>query len=129
VLGWFESARRRRATWLRIAALLVALFGLAAQQRVVRAEPVVAASASRIGVAHAPRVESNALCVASSCRVAPTPRFAGVPVLAWFTRDPRVVTLRLLSARAERSQRALASTHFHAKRRIPRMNSEEPPGG
>jgi len=121
------SAVARRAHWLRLFALMVSLLGLAAQQRVLT--PVVRPSSSvvRLVAERTQSIESHAVRADPAARVAAAPTFArvplfSVPLVTW----PRVVRDSFFSA-PRRSGALAAFSHFHSKRRIPRMNSEEPP--
>ncbi|HTA92599.1 MAG TPA: hypothetical protein VK745_23635 [Polyangiaceae bacterium] len=116
-----------RSLALRVCALFVALLTLSAQQRVIEIAPLVAASESRIVPERSPRVESAALRVEAPLRVARAPLLTRLPLAATFFTASRSPLAYGVSPRAERAQRARVTTHFHAKRRIPRMNSEEPP--
>jgi hypothetical protein len=122
--------RRRvapRSALLRLCALLVALLALGAQQRVVRAVHWVPLAATQVVSERSEKVESNALRVESPERVAPAPRSGRVPVDTSLATALRACQAHATSTRAVGVRRAQRTTHFHAKRRIPRMNSEEPP--
>jgi hypothetical protein len=106
---------------------MIVLLGLGAQQRVLR--PVVRPSApvARLSAERAHSIETQAVRAEPALRVEAVPVFARVPcfpepIAAW----PRLAVPA--SATASSGVRACAVlSHFHSKRRIPRMNSEEPP--
>ena len=75
---------------------------------------------------HPKTLESKAVCAPSSVRVAPAPFLERLKVVA-FGVAPRG-NVRWLASSALAVQGAQVLTHFHAQRRIPRMNTEEPPG-
>jgi hypothetical protein len=109
-------------------ALVATLLALLAQQRFVESAPLVAASEARVVAGHAPRVESHALRVEATVRVARAPLLTRLPLSAtFFCTASRIPSERGLFARAQCVERAQVATHFHAKRRVPRMNTEEPP--
>jgi hypothetical protein len=114
---------------VRLFALLVALLVVAMQPRALAQSAPLGSSVPRIAE-HAEHIDSNALRVDSAVCVTATPALARAPSLpgafgrlqAWRWPSERVDIAPLLA-----SQRAQSVTHFHSKRRIPRMNSEEPP--
>jgi hypothetical protein len=114
---------------VRLFALLVGVLALGAQQRVVRAVHIVPVSASHVVSERPETIESKALRAESSLRVAPAPVLERVPVALLSMRASRLPSTRRLVTRSASVERAQLVTHFHAKRRIPRMNSEEPPRG
>ncbi len=121
-------SRATRTALSRLFALFVLVLTLFAQQRVARAAHLSALGVSSSVSERAERIESAALHVVVAVRVARAPFLARLPIappLAAGFRAP--VWQRLLHVRAAREERARLCTHFHAKRRIPRMNSEEPP--
>jgi len=122
-----QRAVVRRAHWLRLFALVIALLGLGAQQRVLR--PVVRPSApvARLSVERVQGIETHAVRAEPALRVAPAPVFARVPPFAEpFVAWPRLaIQLHAAPSSAERARAPIS--YFHSKRRIPRMNSEEPP--
>jgi hypothetical protein len=119
---------RPRFALRRLFALVAALLALMAQQRFVQSAPLVPAPEARAVAGHAPRIESHALRVEASLRVARAPLLTRLPLSTILFRTTAwVPSERGLFARAERVERAQVVTHFHSKRRIPRMNTEEPP--
>jgi hypothetical protein len=114
---------------VRLFALLVAVLALSAQQRVVKSIRLAPAAATSVVTERPESIERNAVRASSSVRVAPPPFLERLPVLPVATTGSRAPRERLLIARAVGGERAQLVTHFHAKRRIPRMNSEEPPRG
>jgi len=122
-----RSAVVRRARWLRLFALLLTLLGLAAQQRVLT--PVVRPSDSvaRLVAERIQSIETHAVRAEPALRVAAAPVFARVPplsegIVAWSRASVQPCLAPPCAERATAS-----NTHFHSKRRIPRMNSDEPP--
>jgi hypothetical protein len=111
---------------VQVFALLVAVLALCAQQRVLRAVRL-APSATRVVCERPKAIESNPLRAESPQRVAQAPLLARLPISAAPTVGLRVPRVRLAVTPSARVQRAQRITHFHSKRRIPRMNSEEPP--
>ena len=112
----------------RLLAVFVVLLALLAQQRtllpVVR-QPVAVV---RLVAERCEHVQSNALRGDVTLRVAPSPALPrpldpAAPVPSSISR-PRA---RPEPALAASLQPAEVPRHFHSKRRIPRMNSEEPP--
>jgi hypothetical protein len=119
---------RPRFALRRLVAIVAALLALMAQQRVVESAPLVAAPEARVVALHAPRAESHALRVEASVRVARAPLLTRLPLSeAFLFATSCVPSERGLFARAACVEPAQVVTHFHAKRRIPRMNTEEPP--
>ena len=116
-----------RSALLRLFALLVAVFALNAQQRVVRSVRLAPATSLRVVAERPETIESNALRAPPSVRVAPAPVLERLPVVPFAVAAAHAPSARLLITRAAGTERAQLVTHFHAKRRIPRMNSEEPP--
>jgi len=117
----------RRAHWLRLFALLIVLLGLGAQQRVLR--PLVRPSdaVARLSAERVHGIETQAVRAEPALRFDAAPIFARVP---WSFEPTVAFPRRAVQASAAPSSgaRARASiSHFHSKRRIPRMNSEEPP--
>jgi hypothetical protein len=117
-----------RASWLRAFVLLLTLLGTVAQQRVLT--PVVRPSASvaRLVAERVQSIETHAVRAEPSLRVAPAPVFARLP--SSFT-EPFVAWpsffVRAFSASPPTGPECASIGHFHGQRRIPRMNSEEPP--
>jgi hypothetical protein len=111
---------------VQLFALLVALLALCAQQRVVRTVRL-APNPTRIVGERPETIEGNALRAESPPRVAPASVLARLPVFSPPIAGLHVPSARSAATRAACVQRAQRVTHFHAKRRIPRMNSEEPP--
>ena len=125
-----RSTRRRaglRALSLRFLALLVTLLALGAQQRGLRAEHAVSDAALRVPPQRPETLESKALCAPSSVRVAPAPFLERLKVVALGVAPVQRANARWLISRALAAQGPQVLTHFHALRRIPRMNTEEPP--
>ena len=117
----------RKAHWLRLFALVVTLLGLAAQQRVLTPAVRPSSSVVRLVAERVQSVETHALRVEPAVRVAAVPVFARVP---WFSEPvfawPRFGILAC-PAPPSAEKPCASRSHFHSKRRIPRMNSEEPP--
>ena len=116
---------------MRLFAILLAVLALGAQQRVVNTVRLVPVTATRAVAerSKAETIESNAVRAVSVARVARAPLLTRLPVAPAPVGSSRSPGVRLLISRAAFVQRAQLVTHFHAKRRIPRMNSEEPPRG
>ncbi|MEI9939523.1 MAG: hypothetical protein WDO69_20070 [Pseudomonadota bacterium] len=117
----------RRAHWRRLFALLIALLGLTAQQRVLTPAARPSASVVRLVAERVQSIETHAVRAEPALRVAPAPIFDRVPqfpdaIVAFARRAPRAC---LAPPSTDRSRASVS--HFHSKRRIPRMNSEEPP--
>jgi len=117
----------RRAHWLRVFALLIALLGLSAQQRVLSPTVRPSAPVARLVAERVQSIETHAVPAQSALRVVQAPVFARVP---WFS--PPTFNWPQLGVRARPTQPSAdpsyaSLSHFHSKRRIPRMNSEEPP--
>ncbi|HEX3851064.1 MAG TPA: hypothetical protein VHW01_08865 [Polyangiaceae bacterium] len=108
--------------------LFLALLVVLLQPRAFAASTVqLGASVTRVVAAHSQRVETDALRASAAVRVAPPQTFFRAPCLPtdWLPRlSPRA---RVAVARVRASQVRQAVSHFHSKRRIPRMNSDEPP--
>jgi hypothetical protein len=124
-----STARRAglRALSLRCFALLVTLLALGAQQRGLRAEHAVAHAALRVVPERPETLESKALCAPASVRVAPAPFLERVKVVTFGVALVQRANARWLVSSTRALQGAQVLTHFHAQRRIPRMNTEEPP--
>jgi hypothetical protein len=116
-----------RAFSLRFLALLVTLLALGAQQRELRAQRVVSDAALRVLRERPETLESKALRATPSVRVAPAPFLERLKVVALGVPPVQRANARWLVSRALTVQGAQVLTHFHALRRIPRMNTEEPP--
>jgi len=116
-----------RAISLRFLALLVTLLALGAQQRSLRAERAVSDAALRVLPERPETLESKALCAPSPVRVAPAPFLERLKVVALGVAPVHRANARWLVSRALALRGAQVLTHFHAQRRIPRMNTEEPP--
>ena len=117
----------RRALGLRLFALLITLLGLAAQQRVLTPAARPSASVVRLVAERVQSIETHAVRAEPALRVAVAPIFARVPcvsVCAVVWPRPGVQPCPALST-ADQCRASIS--HFHSKRRIPRMNSEEPP--
>jgi hypothetical protein len=117
----------RRSALLRLFALLVAVLALNAQQRVVKAVHLLSATTIRAVAERPETVESDALRAEPSLRIARAPFLTRLPVATNAVLVFGSAGESSLLVRAARGQRVELVTHFHAKRRIPRMNSEEPP--
>ena len=112
---------------MRFLALLVSLLALVAQPRVVAPVPISQAPVVRLVAERAQHIESAVLRAEVAVRVAAAPVF---PRLPWFCTDAlrwRSPSVRFSFEPDGAGQLRLGVTHFHSKRRIPRMNSEEPP--
>jgi len=119
-----------RAYGLRLFALLIALLGVLAQQRVLSPAARPSSSVVRLMAERVQSIETHAVRAEPALRVPAAPIFARVPWFpepAAFWRPLGVEGCRapLLAARAARAYTSIS--HFHGQRRIPRMNSEEPP--
>ena len=117
----------RRTHWLRLFALLIALLGLSAQQRVLTPTVRPSAPVARLVVERVQSIETHAVPAQSALRVAAAPVFARVP---WFSEpsfDWPQSGVRAGPALLPADPSYVSLSHFHSKRRIPRMNSEEPP--
>src|SRR5450755_2906962 len=118
----------RRSPGARGIALLLALLVILLQPRAFAASAVqLGASVSRVVTAHSQRVESNALRVRAAVRVAPAQAFFRAPCLPVQLSPRAWPCARAAAPRVQASQVRQAVSHFHSKRRIPRMNSDEPP--
>lgn len=121
-------SRTARTALSRLFALFVLTLTLFAQQRVARAAHLAELAVSSGASERAERIESNALHVEVAVRVARAPFLARLPIVPPLLSGFRAPGWqRLLQVRAAHQERAQLGAHFHAKRRIPRMNSEEPP--
>lgn len=127
--GHRSTARWLHACWLRVFVLLLTLLGSVAQQRVLT--PVLRPSASvRVVAERVQSIETDALRAETSLRVVPAPVLGRVP---WFPTPVAVwprFRARSFSFGAPPPPLAPAGpsiAHFHGQRRIPRMNSEDPP--
>lgn len=119
----------RRAFWLRLFALSIALLALVAQQRVLAPAVRPSASVARLVAERVQSIESHALRAEPALRVDIAPVFARVP---WFSPPSALwpeLGVRARPAPPTAAQSCVSISHFHSKRRIPRMNSEEPPRG
>jgi len=117
----------RRSNGLRLFALVITLLGLVAQHRVLTPVMRPSASVARLVAERVQSIETHAVRADSALRVAPAPVFDRIPpfpepVVAW----PRFRVLGCSAAPSSAGAYASIS-HFHGQRRIPRMNSEEPP--
>jgi len=122
-----KTGHIQRGYWLRCFVLLLTLLGLFAQQRVLTPALRPSAAVVRQISVRAQSVETHAVRAEPAQRVAAAPVFARGP---WFPElfvaAPRAhVHAALAPPPADPSRASLS--HFHSKRRIPRMNSEEPP--
>jgi len=117
----------RRAHWLRLIALLVALLGLSAQQRTLTPALRPNASVVRVVAQRVQSIESQAVRAQPAVRVPAAPEFGRIPSFS----EPRVAGPRPSAERCkappDSSALCVSTSHFHSKRRIPRMNSDEPP--
>jgi len=117
----------KHAPWLRFLALLLALLALSAQQRTLSPVLRPMAPVLRLVAERAQQVERHALRADATPRVAPAPVFARAPSVSGLGIVGRAPTAYLASTGEVAGQVRQAVSHFHSKRRIPRMNSEEPP--
>jgi len=117
----------RRSHWLRLVGLLVVLLGLFAQQRVLTPALRPNASVVRVVAQRLEGIESQAVRAQPAVRVAAAPEFGRIPSFS----EPRLAGRRPSAVRCLAPPASSAScasiSHFHSKRRIPRMNSDEPP--
>jgi hypothetical protein len=103
------------------------LFGIFAQQRVLTLTLRPSASVVRQIAERAQSRETHALRAEPALRIAAAPVFAREPSLPeLFVAWPRP-RAHVAPAPAARAPSPASLSHFHSKRRIPRMNSEEPP--
>ena len=116
-----------RSAAARLFALLVALLVGALQPRLVAAPAAYGGAAPRVVAQHAPRAETNALRADVAARVAPAPVLSRPPSLLAAVGALRWPSERLVAAEPSPAQSRQPVVHFHSKRRIPRMNSDEPP--
>jgi hypothetical protein len=107
--------------------LLVAVLALTGQQRSLASAVRPSESAAPVCAERAQHVQSQALRVEAALRIAPAPVFARAPLLPAFLSACAWPSTQLSVAQAAPAQLRRAVSHFHSKRRIPRMNSEEPP--
>lgn len=116
-----------RACWLRAFVLLITLLGLVAQQRVLA--PVVRPvdSVARLVAERVQSIETHAVRSEPSLRVAPAPVLARVPCFSEPTIAWPSFFVAAFSAPSLARPAYASIGHFHGQRRIPRMNSEEPP--
>jgi len=107
--------------------ILITLLGLVAQQRVLTPAVRPSASVARLVAERVQSIETHAVRAEPSLRVAPAPVLARLP---WFP-EPSVAWPRFFvpafSAPGPTDSARASIGHFHGQRRIPRMNSEEPP--
>ena len=109
---------------MRLFAILLAVLALCAQQRAVKTVRLAVIRATSVVVERPERIETNAVRADSSLRVERAPLIARLPVASAPVTSFRSPRARRLISRAAFGRRAQRVTHFHAKRRIPRMNSE-----
>jgi hypothetical protein len=122
-----RSAVVRRAHWLRALALVLTLLGLAAQQRVLTPTVRSSASVARLVAQRVESIETHAVRVEPAMRMTAVPVFARVP---WSSAPVFACPwrgIRACAAPPAADPPRASLSHFHSKRRIPRMNSEEPP--
>ena len=117
----------RRTHWLRLFALLIALLGLSAQQRVLAPTVRPSAPVARLVAERVQSIESHAVPAQSALRVAAAALFARVPRFSEPTFNWPQFSVRARPAPPSADPSYVSPSHFHSKRRIPRMNSEEPP--
>jgi len=113
----------------RFLALLLVLVAVLGQQRVVTpATHASTAAVARLVSERAELIQSNALRSEVASRLSPAPVLARPPSLPVVIPEARVRSLDEPSSALEPLRRpGEVARHFHSKRRIPRMNSEEPP--
>lgn len=111
----------------RLLALLLVLAAVLGQQRVVTTAWHHPAPVARLASERAELIQSNALRSEVASRLAPAPVFARPPALAVVLPPVRFRSLGEPTLALESRAPAEVACHFHSKRRIPRMNSEEPP--
>jgi hypothetical protein len=117
-----------RSAKARCFALLLALLVVLLQPRAFAASAAqLGASAARVVAKHSQRVESTALRADAAVRVAPAPPFDRAPCLPARPTARAWPNVRIAAPCARVSQRRQLVSYFHSKRRIPRMNSDEPP--
>jgi len=110
-----------------LATLLLALLGLVAQQRVLT--PAVRSSAPlvRLVAERLQSIETHAVRAQPALRVVAAPVFVRIPSFGdgMLARASVRVPERAEPPPSQPGRPSIA--HFHGQRRIPRMNSEEPP--
>lgn len=122
-----RPAVTRRSKGVRLFALLLTLLGLVAQHRVLTPAVRPSVSVARLVAERVQSIETHAVRADAALRVAPAPVFDRIPPF----REPVVTWLRFQdharSASPGLEPTCASISHFHSQRRIPRMNSEEPP--
>jgi hypothetical protein len=103
------------------------LLALVAQQRVLA--PTIRSNDSvvRLVAERVQKLETHAVRAEPALRIAPAPIFARLP---WFCEpsvDRSQFDVGACTASAPLNGSYTQVSYFHSKRRIPRMNSEEPP--
>jgi hypothetical protein len=117
-----------RSASARGLALLLALLVVLLQPRVFETSALqLGAPVSRVAAARGQRVETHALRANAVVRVAPPQALFRAPCLPVHWAPRRSLRVRVAVARGRASQVRQAVSYFHSKRRIPRMNSDEPP--
>lgn len=112
---------------MRLFAVLLTVLALGAQQRVSETVRSVPPTATSVVAERGAGVQSDVVHAAPSVHVAKAPLLARLPIVPAFVTASRLPSVRRLVVGATFAQRGQLVTHFQAKRRIPRMNSEEPP--
>ena len=124
-----QGAVRRAPGWVRVFALLLALLAASGQQRTSTPEVRALAPVARAVAASAQHIQTDALRAGPALRVAAAPSFLPqpplLPIAVWSSRWASSGFAIPSALGAPPVYRALG--HFHGQRRIPRMNSEEPP--
>ena len=113
----------------RLLALLLVLVAVLGQQRVITpATHAPTAAVARLVAERAELIQSNALRSEVAARLAPPTVLARPPSLPVVVPPARLRSLDEPVCTLEPLRRSgEVPRHFHSKRRIPRMNSEEPP--
>jgi hypothetical protein len=116
-----------RAQRFRLFALFIMLLGLVAQQRVLAPALRPDDSVVRLVAERVQSLETQAVRAEPALRIAQAPVFARVPSFSEPTVVRAQLAVRACAASPPLDRSYTSVSHFHSKRRIPRMNSEEPP--
>jgi hypothetical protein len=125
----FDSTQKPRAGRSgRCFALLLALLIVALPLRAVAVTAgQLASSGSRLLAKRSQGLELNAVRAEVAARVAPAPVLDRPPCLPARVTVCTWRSAQLAPPHARGGQVGHVVSHFHSKRRIPRMNSDEPP--